>query len=147
MLEEGTPCDAIYIQNVDYVYISDNRAFGNLEYYLFFFYDVQLAAKALPEVCRYEILMIICQYYFPFCGNTTVFEPPISVCEDVCSYTHSLCPEIFEAIGQHLVDENSTSYGVTLINCSNPGEYLDPVPHCCSDLGIEIRKFITVAPL
>lgn len=137
----------MFIQHVDYVFISDYRAYGDLEYYLYHFYDAQLAADVFPEDCRYELELIFCHYFFPFCGNSTVFEPPTSVCEDVCSYTRSLCPDVFEALGRYFVEQNFTSYGITLMNCSNPGEYLDPVPHCCLDLGIEICNFTTVEPL
>ena len=128
------------------MFIPYNRAGGDLEYFLSFVGDTELALSFVPEICRDETKLVLCHYFLPPCGNSTVFEPPTSVCEDTCNYLRSLCPnewilarEYFEA-RPPLVRN-----GFTMINCSNTGEYLPP-SHCCEDLGIKICKCIVVRP-
>ena len=143
-LRRGIPCDDLYTQNVDYVFIPRNRAGGDLEHFLDFVSDSELVFSFAPEICRDEVKLLICHYLLPPCGNPTVFEPPTSICEDTCNYTRTLCPMEWELVGQFLEDRPIFAInGFTIINCSNTGEYLPP-SHCCEDLGIEIRKCITV---
>ena len=141
-LRQGTPCDDLYIQNVDYVFIPFDRANGTLENYLYFVEKTRIAFNLAPEICKHEAKVVFCHYFLPPCGNSAVFEPPTSVCKDVCSYTHSLCPEQWALVKEFM--KNQPRYvenGFTMINCSNTGEYLDPLSHCCEDLGInEICK-------
>ena len=145
-LTRGTPCDDLHIQNVDNVFIPYNRAGGNLQYYLSFVRDTDLLFSFIPEICRDEAKLVICHYFSPTCGNSTVFEPPTSVCEDICNYLRSLCPMEWEQASEYFeVRPDLASIGFTMINCSNTGEYLPP-SHCCEDLGIEIRKCIAVHP-
>ena len=99
--------------------------------------------------CRDPALQVLCHYYFPPCGNSTIFEPPTSVCMEACNYLQDICPNEWREVVAYF-DENDSivrSYGATFINCSNTGEYLDPLPYCCSDVGIDIRMFITAVML
>ena len=141
-----TPCDDLYIQDVDHVFIPYNRGGGDLEYFLSFVGDAELVFSFAPEICRDEAKAIICPYFLPPCGNSTVFEPPTSICEATCNYLRSLCPNEWEKVSQFMETQLFlTKNGFTMINCSNTGEYLPP-SHCCEDLGIEIRKCIAVHP-
>ena len=70
-----------------------------------------------------------------------MFEAPTSLCEDICDYFSRICHEEFGDLAEYYMNiVDFSKYGVTMINCSNTGEYLDPLGHCCSDLKIEIRK-------
>ena len=88
----------------------------------------------------------ICYYYFPPCGNTTHFQPPNAVCSETCYYfTEGLCQEAWEralSLIQEVDRINNTifMYNLQPPNCSQPGEILDSLPHCCSDAGIVVRK-------
>ena len=144
--ERGTLCDDLYIQDVDYsyVFIPYNRGGGDLKYFLGFVDDAELVFSFVPEICIDEAKLVICHYFLPTCGNSTVFESPTSICEDTCNYLRSLCPVEWEQVSQFLDSQPFLKgIGFTMINCSNTGEYLPP-SHCCEDLGIGIRKCITV---
>ena len=107
------------------------------------FDDTQLFFDSrVPLRCLDEARAILCHYFLPPCGNETVFEPPSSVCEETCDYLRYLCPEEFEALMEYFRSREHIlgRLGVTMINCSNTGEYIAPLDHCCSDLNIEIRK-------
>ena len=85
----------------------------------------------------------MCHYYISTCGNSTVFEPPTSVCQDVCEYLWNLCPDQFQQLALHFLRNANvlTPAGLTMINCSNTGDYISPLQHSCSDLDIKIREF------
>ena len=90
-----------------------------------------------------EVREVLCHYYLRPCGNATVFELPTSVCEDVCKHLENLCPEVVREIDIFFETNKEilAPYGLTMINCSNTGDYLPPIHHCCTSLGIDIRKF------
>ena len=140
----GIPCDSLYGQGETYVYIpfTRGRIGGNFDNYVLFFRDTELAFNFIPEECIVEARSILCQYFFPPCGNTTVFEPPESVCEDVCEYLLTLCPEEYALLEEYFNERAHLllPYGIDLMNCSNTGKYLQPLNYCCSDLSINIRK-------
>ena len=144
-IELGTPCDVLLTQGVSHVFIPFTRGRppgGNLRDYLTFFRDTQLAFNLAPAQCIEEARLILCHYFLPTCGNSTVFEPPTAVCEDVCEYLRSLCPEEFAQVVEYFrIRQDLTRLGLTMINCSNTGEYLPP-KHCCSDVAVDIRKCI-----
>ena len=137
----GTPCDDLFQQGVDYVYIPNTRTGGDLRSYLRFFRDTDLAFQLAPDKCKREAQLVLCHHFLPPCGNSTVFEPPTSVCKDVCNYLRSLCLVEYEFVLDYFQQRPGLLLaGLTLINCSNTGEYIEPLPHCCSDVGIDIRK-------
>ena len=119
------------------MFIPFDRAKGALEKYLNFVKRAHFAFDLAPEICQHEAKLVFCHYFLPPCGNSTLFEPPTSVCEDTCNYTRSLCPEEWELVRNFVnVQPSYLENGFTMINCSNTGEYLDPLSHCCLDLGI-----------
>ena len=140
----GTPCDELYEEQVTYVYLSQRRAGGNYQRYLNFFKDTTLFFDLIPEECIDEARKILCHYYMPTCGNSTAFRPPTSVCQDVCEHLRNLCPLEFMQLMKHF--ETNAQFlapeGLTMINCSNTGDFIDPLQHCCSDLDIVIRKWL-----
>ena len=139
----GTPCDVFYEQGVTYVYLSSRRAKGNLQRYVEIFDETQLFFNvSIPARCVTEARKILCHYFLPTCGNETTFEPPTSVCEDVCEHLRNLCPSEFKQLSLYFMSKKIElgELGVTMIDCSNTGEFIDPLQHCCSDLDIDIRK-------
>ena len=144
--ERSIPCDAIYTPDIDHTYISYRRQKGNiLSYRQAIAVPAGLLLDKFRDECHDPALRILCHYYFPPCGNSTVFEPPTSVCMETCNYLRELCPNEWNDIVAYFEENDATirSYGATFINCSNTGEYLNPLPHCCSDVGIDIRMFNT----
>ena len=139
----GIPCDFLYGQGETFVYIPFTRGEigGNFDEYIKFFKDTKIVLELIPDECVMAARSSMCQYYLPPCGNTTVFESPESVCEDVCEYLITLCPELYVLLEEHFNERPELlPYGVDLINCSNTGQYLQPLNYCCSDLSINIRK-------
>ena len=122
------------------MYVSNDRMGGNVSRYIRSFDSSVTFFNLLPQVCIEEVRLLLCQYFVPPCGNSTVFEPPKSVCGGVCDHVRSLCPQQYDQI-RSFFDSRSdfVNLGLTLINCSNTGQYLHFL-HCCSDLDIEIRK-------
>lgn len=142
---QGTPCDVLYEQGVTYVYLSSRRAEGSLPRYIDIFDETNLFFNvSVPARCLTEARKVLCHYFLPTCGNMTTFEPPTSVCEDVCERLRNLCPLEFNQLSLYFKSNSKilAPLGVTMINCSNTGEYIDPLHHCCSDLNIDIRKFL-----
>ena len=146
--ERGTPCDDFYTPEVDHVYISDRRTGGNIDKYLDFIELSDVIIDTIPDKCVYIALKVLCHYYLPPCGNSTFFEPPTSVCMEPCNHLAEICPLEWERLVAFFEHEDISlkKNGLTLINCSNTGEYLD-LPHCCSDVGVDIGKFSGVRVL
>ena len=96
------------------------------------------------EDCNGPIVEVLCHFLFPPCGNVSVVKSPTSVCEEVCRYVFELCSEQWEEILETLKDASFVFEASILssINCSNTGEYLEPLPHCCSYVGVEIRMSV-----
>ena len=94
----GTPCDELYTEGETYVFLSSCRTGGNINIYFLLFQDSNSYFDLIPPECIYEARKVLCHYYLPTCGNSTVFEPPTSVCEDVCDYLRNLCPDQFQQL-------------------------------------------------
>ena len=143
--EVSIPCDAIYTPGVDHIYVSYQRTGGNLSVYRDI---IEPYAALVLDVFRGEChdlaIRVLCHYYLPPCGNSTTFEPPNSVCMESCNYLQETCLSQWNQVAAFFEENSSLArrYGVTFINCSNTGEYLNPLPHCCSDLGIDIRTYV-----
>ena len=87
-------------------------------------------------------------YRFPPCGNSSVFQLPTSVCEDVCKHFRSVCSEVVNDLNVYYTSnaEIFEQMGVRAMNCSNTGDSLDKLEHCCTDLGIKTQITISVTP-
>ena len=81
---------------------------------------------------------IICHFYLPPCGNSTLFELPTSVCKETCYTVQDMCGEEWENVVS-MFEQNRLSIepeGTTFIECEDTGKHLNPLPYNCSDLGI-----------
>ena len=140
-----TPCDRFFKDGVDRFFVANDRLGGNANRYIRYFDDPQhkLAFNIVPE-CPEEARRVVCQYFLPPCGNVTMFEPPKSICEDVCDYLITSCSVAYRAIVDYFKNRaDLIELGFNFFNsCSNTGDFLD-FPHCCSDLDIDIRKCTT----
>ena len=136
---EATICNSVIQTSVDYVYIPHTRL---SQYYISrFMNDAALVAAALPERCRDIAISLFCTFYFIPCGNSSMFYPPSSVCSEQCFHLMSLCPvewqqaELFNAARADLI-----ANGLSFIDCNNTGLIIEPLPHCCTDAGVTLRK-------
>ena len=130
----GTLCDALYTPEVDYVYTKWGTNVNSL--------DIDIHTNALlPGItswCIESVIKIWCHIFLPSCGNSSVFKPPTSVCKETCNYVKEKCDNMWNIFELYI--KNTTDV-LTPINCSNTGEHLDPLPYCCSDVGIDLRMF------
>ena len=55
---------------------------------------------------------------------------PVSICPEECVYVQNECTDAWNQL------TSLVSINLGFINCSNPGQMLDPLPHCCVDAGI-----------
>ena len=140
--DQGIPCGDIYTPGVDHIYVSYRRTGGNIDSYLRVLTEsAGLLFAVFQDECHDPATRILCHYYLPPCGNSTIFEPPTSVCMETCNYLRQLCPSVWDDVLAFFEENISivSTYGTSFINCSNTGEFLDPLPYCCSDAGVDIR--------
>ena len=132
-------CDSLRSPGVDYVYISYGRAGGDLSRYTRFFANsADLIIGQAPEQCLDMASKIFCHVFFPSCGNETEFSPPTALCQDTCEYVQSLCPSEWDQVAEYF--ERERPLGTNFIKCIATGDYLEPLPHCCTNAGIVIPK-------
>ena len=135
-------------KDVDYVYIPMERALGSQEFLsqLVGSAIFQFLNATLSETCMEVVRALLCNYYFIPCGRNGTTFPPQAICRDECEYfSIDLCPDKWQTISNFFeTDPFFESVGVSLVNCSNPGEILEPLPHCCTNLGIIPGKNVAV---
>ena len=141
-ISSPTPCDDLYEPGVDYVFVPADRSRG---IYSRLMEDIAMFGNFLLEDLAecYELARrVLCHYYFPLSGNATHFHPPTTVCPDQCRSIEKLCPDEWAAVVKKYGDNNViiSSEGLQLIDCDFPGRHLSPLPHCCSDLGLNMSK-------
>ena len=73
---------------------------------------------------------MMCHYFFPSCGNSTVFEFPTSVCPSDCEEQRHKCPSQWTWFQQKL----SSAMIHQLDNCSNT-TFTQNLSHSCSSVG------------
>lgn len=130
-------CDSLRSPGVDYVYLSYHRAGGDLSQYTRFFANsADFFIGQAPEQCVDLASKIFCHVFFPTCGNGTEFNPPAALCQETCEYVQSLCPSEWDQVAQYF--ERERPLGTNFINCNATGDYLEPLPHCCTNAGIVI---------
>ena len=140
--ETPTPCDAIYESGVDYIYVSYERFDGSFSRFMHVIQKFGFQLLSTLESCYDTALKVICHYYLPPCGNATHFKPPTSVCSDTCHKLQDLCPLEWDLVvktfeqNMIILEED----GLLFIECDNPGLYLHPLPHCCSNAGVNTCK-------
>ena len=132
--KNGGPCDNVYKEGSDYVYIKKNLTVD---------YDHVLAAideaedtveQAFDDDCTVAIRKLICQHYLPPCGSSTHYETPVPVCSAVCYYLSERCQR------QWNVYQNQLE--LAPLTCTSTEEYLTPLQYSdCNDVGIVLCKF------
>lgn len=133
--EHGTLCKALYTPGVDYVYAKHEETdvkFLNIDIH------TNTLRSGITNWCIESVIKIWCQIILPSCGKLSVFELPTSVCMGTCNYVKEKCANMWDLL--ELYAKNTTDI-LTPINCSNTGEYLNPFPYCCSDVGVNTRMF------
>lgn len=139
--DQSIPCDALYTPGVDHIFVSYRRTGGNIDRYLDRIeVTAGLVLAVFRDECQDAAVRVLCQFFLPPCGNSTIFEPPTSVCMEACNYLRDTCPTEWDQVIA-IFEENDSEirpYGANFINCRNTGEYLNPLPHCCSDVGVDI---------
>ena len=144
--ERGNPCDPLFRAGIDYVYVPFTRAHGNLTFLNSNVDDLNIVVELIDEPCKEVSRKIVCYFYYPPCGNSTHFEPPQAVCPEACSWAEdTLCTLEWKAARQHVdgIKDFLDDIGLNFINCSNPSKFIDPLPHYCSDAGVNVRKYST----
>ena len=140
-----TICDGIYRPGVDYVFNRFDkdggmhpqliRKFEIFSVVLHNYFD-----NSIP-VCREPISRLLCHYYYPLCGLAKDFYPPTAVCPEQCRAITQLCPEEWAQVSEEFNNHVSPE-GVPFIECNETGEHLAPLPHCCSDLPLNISGMV-----
>lgn len=128
--EISSPCDFLYKSGVDYIYAS----YSSIENFGKYIKTITKTATRLTSVsdeCLRSTIRVMCHYYLPSCGNSTHFKPPTSVCSNVCHIQSQMCPYEWTEFMNAFVNDM-----IGFINCNNTGKLLDPLPHCCSNVGI-----------
>jgi len=83
--------------------------------------------------CQKLIKKILCLYYYTPCGVNGTLASSVSICPEECFYVQNGCNNAWNLL-ESLLDTSTAGLG--FINCSNPGQILEPLPHCCVDAGI-----------
>ena len=94
-----------------------------------------ISASAFDTVsshCKDLIRNVLCLHYYTPCGFDAAL---VSICTEECFYVQESCAQIWNQL-ERLLRISGTD--LRFINCSNPGQILDPLPHCCVDAGITI---------
>ncbi len=135
---DDNPCIPLLRENIDYVYIPSSRR--SLESVNRNLADASLIFHLISQPCRELARNLLCRFYYPPCGNNTHFEPPKSVCQEICSYVLDACPFEFQKAQEYLSEPSLAAFlervGLTFLNCSDPGKPIRPLEHCCYDAGI-----------
>jgi len=127
------------------VYLPNGRGGGSLDSLTNFVADTTVVFGLISEPCREVARKALCSFYYPPCGNSTTFEPPISVCQDECAYIRDeLCSIEWQLALQHLagIPDILNTYNIHFLNCSDPAAYIEPLPHCCLDGLVQIGEFL-----
>jgi len=131
----STLCDGELAESVDIYFIYARRVYAQARL------TSQLNAIISPVFtiastqCQELIKKILCLYYYTPCGVNGTLTSPVSICPEECFYVQNECTNAWNLF-ESLLSTSTTGLG--FINCSNPGQILEPLPHCCVDAGITI---------
>ena len=128
---------------MDYVYIPWRSIEGDYREIIYTLYPN--IESTFRECTEFELVLhLFCQFYLPPCGNSTHFEPPATVCPSACRVPSLVCPDEWDKI-VNLYEVNAAfidTENFYFINCSDTGQHLRPVPHCCHNAGINTSKLL-----
>ena len=141
-------CDSMFTVGVDYVYITNNREYGN-QYTLREFIEVSVnpaltLVLAGNQDCFDAISKAICIHYFLPCGSNGSIHVPQFVCQDVCSYIEDeVCrnewPLLVGQIKARLPAVRAIPLALPV--CNNTSGIIAPLNlsnDCCSNAGIVV---------
>ena len=138
-----TLCNSVFRAGVDLVYIPYTRTRGDQRLLSSYMNDSNsFVSPLMQERCREVTIKLLCNYYLIPCGNSSVFQPPVSVCSEQCFHLRNdLCPNEWEQVLAFFrSNPELVALGLGFIECNNTGLILEPLPHCCTDAGITLRK-------
>ncbi len=132
-LSGGSPCDSEFEIGVDYVYVPFTRLNGNLTELNMVLEPFKVLVDLLSAgKCTRIVLRGLCFYYYPPCGNSTHFVPPPALCYDDCVAAQTdVCPTEYDGLHNFVATTDLDAVGLNIVNCSDPGEFINPLPHCC----------------
>ena len=128
------------------MYVPHNRSGGSFSRLINDITDYGPTLLKSLDDCYEPARLVLCRYYLPPCGNATVFQPPTTVCPRQCHLISQLCPNEWANVVNDFIanDLIISPEGLQLIDCAFPGKHLSPLPHCCSDFGLNISQgFLT----
>ena len=85
------------------------------------------------SICNRNARSLLCNYFFPPCGNQSGVHLPLAVCHEECVNISQLCPKTWSEVVQFLNDEE----GLEVINCDNTSQRSSGISDCCSGFGIQ----------
>ena len=131
---EGGLCDGEIGERVN-IYINNTR--GNTQSQLTSTLDAVTSVVFIEASSRCQDLIrrVLCLYYYPPCSFNGTLTAPVSICPEECFYVQHQCADKWDQL-ERLLSVPRSSLG--FINCSSPGQILDPLPHCCVDAGITL---------
>ena len=137
-----TFCNSVFRAGVDHVYIPYTRTSGNQQSLSSYIDDANIFVSVLSEQCREIGIKLLCTFYLIPCGNSSVFQPPVSVCSEQCFHVrNNPCASVWELIVTHFRNNPElVALGLAFIECNDTGLILEPLPYCCTDAGITLRK-------
>ena len=116
-----SPCDGVY-DSSDYVYLSNEKTPVFYEDLLKTIHEIEnTLEETFTNDCINTTEEMMCHYFFPSCGNSTVFEFPTSVCPSDCEEQRHKCPSQWTWFEQKLP--------IHQLNCS-----ATKLPHLCTSM-------------
>ena len=131
------PCDPLFRDGIDHVFVPFRRTSGDVVRLNDFVADTSIAIDLISDACRERARKLLCYFYYPPCGNSTMFEPPNAICSDACTRIRDdHCAAEWDAASAWFNGNTNdiTTNGLNFIVCNDPGAFLYPLPHCCSGL-------------
>ena len=147
-----SPCDDVFTEDVDLVYIPNIRANGNQSYIRNLAEDFgeEGTVVFLSTSCRDFIVKSVCLDLYLPCGRNGIYHVPRVVCPEVCRYlSETLCPADYQRIEfltEQLDPDFVNNIGFEIANCSSNqafiDEFLDLNQDCCTNAGVIVPSFI-----
>ena len=132
----STQCEGEIGEGVD-IYLSNTRGVtlqADLTSRLDNIISSVFEAITTSAQCKELTRNVLCLYYYPPCGVNGTLTSPVSICPEECFYVQNECANVWSQLERLL-----GAAGLGFINCSCPGQSLEPLPHCCVDAGITIQ--------
>jgi len=131
----STLCDGELAESVD-VYFTNARSVNTQAQLTSQLNAIFSSVFTIVSTRCWELIQsVLCLYYYTPCGFNGTLTSPVSICPEECFYVQNECTNAWNLLESLL---GSSAAGLGFINCSNPGDILEPLPHCCVDAGITI---------